>query len=472
MASDPEPLAGCDVLLLEDEPALRRRLAAHLRLIGSSVVEVATVAEARRALCGPSFDFALIDMHLPDGDALELLRTGAFSETTGVVVMTAFGGIKLAVEALRHGAGDYLSKPFEPEELAIAFMRCRDRRGVQRRDEFRASPIAGTASGELFFGRSLEPVRTKLEAIVASDQRLGRHPPPVLIEGETGTGKSAFASWLHRHGPRGTSPFVRLVCAALPELLAESELFGHERGAFTDARTARIGLMEAAQGGTLFLDDVGTLPLSVQAKLLSAVEEHRIRRLGSTKEISIDIRLIAASNEPLADLVAEGSFREDLYHRLRLLHIVLPPLRERGSDLLPLARHLLEGICRRHRLAGVTLSPAGEARLQGQAWPGNARELAHVIESEVIFHRGPVLDFASLGEPPPVSAASWRNPAWRIPDEGFSIDAMISDLIDEALRETRHNVSAAARRLGVTREFLRYRLAGRNSALPDPDPKA
>jgi two-component system response regulator AtoC len=470
MASDLEPLAGCDILLLEDEPALRRRLGAHLRQVGAAVVEVTTIAEARRALAGPTFDYALVDLNLPDGDALELLRAGAFSETTGVVVMTAFGGIKHAVEALRHGAGDYLSKPFDPEELPLAFMRCRERRGVQRRDEYRASNV-GAGPSELYFGRSLEAVRAKLEAIVATDLRLGRQSPAVLIEGETGTGKSAIASWLHRHGPRSAGPFVRLVCAALPELLAESELFGHERGAFTDARAARIGLMEAAHGGTLFLDDVGTLPLSIQAKVLTAVEERRIRRLGSTKEISIDVKLIAASNEPLTSLVAEGSFRDDLYHRLRLLHIVLPPLRERGTDLLPLARHLLAGIGQRHRVNGLAISPAGEARLQAQSWPGNARELSHVIESEVIFHRGPVLEFASLGEAPAAAGASWRNPAWRLPDEGFSIDAMISELIDEALRETRHNVSAAARRLGVTREYLRYRLAGRNGSPPEDAPK-
>jgi DNA-binding NtrC family response regulator len=463
MAANIEPPSGSEVLLLEDDSVLRRRLAAHLRGLGAEVTEVSSLEEARRALSGLHFDYALVDLHLPDGDALELLREGAFSENTGVVVMTAFGGIKEAVEAMRMGAGDYLSKPFEPAELPIAFMRCRDKRGSARRDEFRASEHASGEGEELHFGVSLEKVRAKLDLVLASDRRIERDLPPVLIEGETGTGKSLFAGWLHRQGPRAQRPFIRVNCAALPEMLAESELFGHERGAFTDARTARIGLFEAADRGTLLLDDIATLSASTQAKVLSAVEDQAIRRLGASKEIRIDVRLIAASNQPLADLVASGDFREDLYHRLHLIHIELPPLRERGSDMLQLAKHLLDRIARRHRLKAVSISPLGEARILAQRWPGNARELAHVIERELIFSRGPLLHFEGLGDPSPVSASSWRNPAWRIPDEGFSVDQVVTDLIDEVLRDTNHNISATARRLGVTREFLRYRLKGRES---------
>ncbi len=458
MAVETDPPAGCEVLLLEDDAVLRRRLVAHLRSLGAEVTEVSTIAEARQALAGLRFDFALVDLHLPDGDALELLRDGAFSENTGVVVMTAFGGIKEAVEAMRQGAGDYLSKPFEPDELPIAFMRCREKRGMARRDEFRATDHL--AGDDLFFGESLAAVRGKLDLILATERRLEKGLPPILIEGETGTGKSLLAGWLHRQGPRGSRPFIKVNCAALPETLAESELFGHERGAFTDARTARIGLFEAADGGTLFLDDIGTLSASIQAKVLTAVEDHSIRRLGATKEIRVDVRLIAASNEPLAELAASGEFREDLYHRLHLLHVALPPLRERGLDVYALGKHMLERIAKRHRIRDLSISPAGKARLLAQRWPGNARELAHAIEREVIFARGPHLDFESLGAPPAPAAMGWRNPAWRVPDEGFSIDSVITDLVDEVLRETDHNISATARRLGVTREFLRYRLNG------------
>ncbi len=454
--------AGCEILLLEDDSLLRRRLAAHLRTLGAEVTETLNIEGARRALAEFRFDFALIDLHLPDGEALELLRSGAFSENTGVVVMTAYGGIKKAVEAMRLGAGDYLSKPFEPDELPLAFLRCREQRDGARRDEFRASEVSAGNTDELLFGQSLAPVREQLDRILATERRLERGLPPVLIEGETGTGKSLLARWLHRQGPRSTRPFVTVNCAALPETLAESELFGHERGAFTDAKTARVGLFEAADGGTLFLDEIGALAASTQAKVLTAVEDHSIRRLGASKEVRTDVRLIAASNRPLLDLVEKGSFREDLYHRLHLIHLTLPPLRERGADVLAMAEHLLERITRRHRLKGVSISPAGAARLLAQRWPGNARELAHEIEREVIFGRGTSLDFAHLGNPPPPVPAGWRNPNWRVPDAGFSIESVISDLVDEALRETNHNTSAAARRLGVTREFLRYRLNNGN----------
>jgi DNA-binding NtrC family response regulator len=458
MAVATEPPAGCEVLLLEDDSVLRRRLSAHLRALGAEVTEVTTIGKARAALSGLHFDFALVDLHLPDGEALELLREGAFSENTGVVVMTAFGGIKDAVEAMRQGAGDYLSKPFEPDELPIAFMRCREKRGIARRDEFRAGENSSSEGVELFFGESLGATRGQLDMILASERRLERNLPPILIEGETGTGKSLLAGWMHRQGPRGSRPFIKVNCAALPETLAESELFGHERGAFTDARTARIGLFEAADGGSLLLDDIGTLSATSQAKVLAVVEDHAIRRLGATKEIGVDVRLIAASNEPLADLVKGGTFREDLYHRLHLLHLTLPPLRERGMDVVALAKHLLERIARRHRMKDMAFSSAGESRLLAYGWPGNARELAHVIERELIFSRGRMLDFESLGATPPHAVTGWRNPIWRVPDEGFTIDSVITDLINEVLRETDHNISATARRLGVTREFLRYRL--------------
>ena len=457
-----DPLAlppGCEILLLEDDAILRKRLAQHLRSQGMEVTEVDRVANARRVLKDLRFDLAAIDLQLPDGEGLDLLREGAFSETTAVVVMTAFGGVRKAVEAMKLGAGDYLAKPFEPDQLVLAFVRCRAARSAARRDQQRAGGVAPAEA--LFFGPSLEPVRQQLTTILATERRLERHLPPVLIEGETGTGKSALARWLHREGPRRAGPFVAINCAALPETLAEAELFGHERGAFTDARQARIGLFEAADGGTLFLDEIGALSPSTQAKVLTAVEDGTIRRLGSTKEMRIDARLLAASNQPLEELVGKGRFREDLYHRLHLLHLTLPPLRDRGTDTVALARHLLEGIMRRHRLKDLHLTPEGESRLLAQPWRGNVRELSHELERAVIFSTGPSLDLAHLGPgslPPP----SWRNPAWQLPESGFALEGVINDLVAEALRLSGNNVSAAARRLGVTREFLRYRLqAGR-----------
>jgi DNA-binding NtrC family response regulator len=459
MSETPALPARSELLLLEDDLVLRRRLAARLRQQGVEVTEAGTLAEARRLAREVPFDFAALDLHLPDGSALEMLRASVLPETTCCVVMTAYGGVTEAVEAMRLGAADYLTKPFEPDELVLALQRGRRQGRAQRREEHQTAPSAEP----LFFGESLASVRKQLDAILAAIRRLERQLPPVLIEGETGTGKTALARWLHQHGSRAEQPFIAINCAALPDTLAEAELFGHERGAFTDARRARIGLLEAADGGTILLDEVGTLAPAAQAKLLSAVESGTIRRLGANKEIAIDVHLLAAGNRPLADLVAEGAFREDLYHRLNLLHLHLPPLRERGSDVLALARHLLKPLAARHRLGEPTISPAGEARLLAHRWPGNIRELAHELERAVIFATGPVLEFAHLAEPGPGgNAAPWRNPAWRLPESGFELDQVIEALVQEALRETAGNVSAAARRLGVTREFLRYRLEGRS----------
>ncbi|HZZ56224.1 MAG TPA: sigma-54 dependent transcriptional regulator [Opitutaceae bacterium] len=448
---------GCEILVVEDDPALRRRLAAHLRVLGAHPIEAGTLAEARRLAADRRFDFALTDLHLPDGEALELLRERVFSENTGVVVMTAFGAIAQAVEAMRLGAGDYLTKPFEPEQVAVAFMRWRAQQAAERRESHRSNQ---PAAPEFFFGNSLAPLRANLERVLEVERRLAHNPPPVLIEGETGTGKSLLARWLHRAGPRADRPFIAINCGALPDNLAESDLFGHERGAFTDAKQGRIGLFEAADGGTLFLDEIGSLSPPAQAKLLSAVEDGVIRRLGGTRELRVDVRLIAATNRPLAELVATGGFREDLFHRLHLLQVTLPPLRERRGDIPALAAHILAGIARRHRLKNMTITAEGSARLQAQPWRGNARELAHELERAIIFG-GPSLDFAHLAGARPAAGAdapSWRNPAWAMPAEGFSIDLVITELVTEALRLTGDNVTAAARRLGVTREFLRYRL--------------
>lgn len=458
---------GCDVLLLEDDPVLRRRLAAHLRGLGAEVTEAGRLDEARRLLDTLRFEYALIDLHLPDGEGLELLRAGAFSENTAVVVMTAFGGIKHAVEAMRLGAADYLAKPFEFEQVPLAFLRGKRHRLSARREEHRER--AG-ADASFFFGTTLAPLRARLESVLAAERRLAQRLPPILIEGETGTGKSRLAGWLHAAGPRADRPFIQVNCAALPESLAEAELFGHERGAFTDAKRGRLGLFEAADSGTLFLDEIGSLAAGTQAKLLTAIEEGSIRRLGGTRELRVDVRVIAASNQPLAALVKEGKFREDLYHRLHLLQVVLPPLRERNGDIVPLARHLLAGLAARHRLSSLAFSPAAEAGLLAHAWPGNIRELAHEIERAIIFASGPTLDLATLGPPRSAdessSAPAWRNPAWRLPESGFSVDLVIDALVAEALRETNQNVSAAARRLGVTREFLRYRLASARRTPP------
>jgi transcriptional regulator with GAF, ATPase, and Fis domain len=243
-------------------------------------------------------------------------------------------------------------------------------------------------------------------------------------------------------------------------------LFGHERGAFTDARTARMGLFEAAHGGTLFLDELPSLSPALQAKVLKVLEDHRLRRLGGTREIPVDVRIIAATNRDLKALVAAGQFREDLYHRLDLYRLALPPLRARGEDLLKLAGLLAERLCRKHRLSPKDISADGRRRLQAYRWPGNVRELAHELERAIVFEDSDALNFAHLNiggtEATAPAADEWFNSRFRFPEHGFDLEQAIRRLIDHALNQTNHNVSAAARVLGVTRDYLRYRLTGQS----------
>jgi DNA-binding NtrC family response regulator len=381
-----------------------------------------------------------------------------FSATTTVIVMTAEGGISGAVEAIRAGAADYLVKPFDPQELPVRIAQARRARQSRRVDEHRRGQEA-----ELVFGKSLAQVQEQLQKITAADRRLREHLPPVLIEGETGTGKTAIARWIHRHGPRADDPLIELNCSAMPESLAEAELFGHERGAFTDAKAARIGLMEAADGGTLFLDELPSLSPALQAKLLTAIEDHTVRRVGATRPIVVDPRIIAATNLDLNAQVANGRFREDLLHRLDLFRVRLPPLRERGQDILTLADELLARVSRRYGLPLRPIPDEGRARLLAYRWPGNVRELAHEIERAVVFGGDAGLSFAHLGGDG-AAGAEWMRPGFVFPEAGFSLESAIDHLVQLAVRQAAGNVSAAARLLGVSRDVVRYRLKGKEGS--------
>ncbi|MSU36324.1 MAG: sigma-54-dependent Fis family transcriptional regulator [Pedosphaera sp.] len=469
------PLSGLSVLVLDDEPLLRRHLVATLERLGADVASTDTLRGARQLARDLSFDFALLDVNLPDGKGTELLAEKAFGNGTGVILMTAEGGIAAAVSAMKLGALDYLPKPFEPEALALSLTRVRKTKATERVEEHRQKE---TTDNPFYFGDSLANLQVQLERILHSDRRMQTGLAPVLIQGETGTGKTAIARWIHSQGPRAYGPLVEMNCSAIPESLAESELFGHEKGAFTDARSGRIGLFEAATGGTLFLDELASLSISLQAKLLTVLEERRIRRVGANREIPVDVRVIGAANRELRQLVAEGRFREDLFHRLDLFRIVIPPLRERGNDILQLAEVLLQRQCRRHRLPPRTLSPLGRRRLLSYSWPGNVRELAHEIERAVVFEDNLELHFDQLmgvggkpltelpnpssdaltPQPNPATTADWFNPNFRFPETGFSLEDAILRLIQHGLEQTSGNVSAAARLLGVSRDYLRYRI--------------
>jgi len=449
------PLFGLNILILEDDVLLRKRLSGFLEREGAELTAVSTVAAARNALETLSFEAAVIDVNLPDGRGTDLLREKLFPPTTTVIVMTAEGGIAGAVEAIRAGAADYLVKPFELEELPLRLAQARRSRQTKRADEFRRAQ-----ESELVFGESLAGVREQLAKITAADRRLTGYLPPVLIEGETGTGKTAIARWIHRNGPRADEPLVELNCSALPDALAEAELFGHERGAFTDAKAARIGLMEAADGGTLFLDELPSLALGLQAKLLTAIEDHSLRRVGASRPIQVDARIIAATNADLSALAVTGKFRDDLLHRLDLFRVRLPPLRDRGNDILVLAEELLGRVGRRYGQKVPPIPTEGRKRLLAHRWPGNVRELAHEVERAVVFGGENGLTFGHLAGGAEAGKSSWLRPDFVFPESGFSMEAAIDELVAHATRQADGNVSAAARLLGVSRDVVRYRLKG------------
>jgi two-component system response regulator AtoC len=404
-----------EVLLLEDETLLAKRITAVLENMGAEVTHTVSMEEARKALKELSFDCALFDLNLPDGESLDLLKEHAVPENTLVVLMTGEGGVRSAVEALRLGASDYLSKPFDLEELPLVFSHAdahRRKRRIREHDRTEAK----RKSEELLFDGAFSQDLVMLEKILDADNRLASNLPPILIEGPTGSGKSTYARWIHENGPRSDGPWVEVNCSAIPDNLAESELFGHEKGAFTDAKGARIGLFEAADHGTLFLDEIASLSTAAQAKVLVAIENGKIRRLGGNKEIQVDVRVITAANQDLREMIKGGAFREDLYHRLDLLRMKIPPLAQREEGILLLARHFLSSLSIKYNLPMPEFSDNGEKQLLRHSWPGNARELAHELERSLVMHdTGKELTFNG-------------------------------------------NVSEAARLLGVPRDYIRYRL--------------
>ena len=457
--SDPV-LKGASILILEDELLLRKHLVAVLEQQDADVTAIGTVDEARRVVGSLSFDFALLDLHLPDGLGTDLLKEGIFSPNTAVIVCTAEGGIKSAVEAIKNGAQDYLLKPIDPSVLPMILKKAKTSTQSARLVEHeRRNP--NKTGEQIYFGNALSDFKNKLEKITAVDERLGSQLPPVLIHGETGTGKTSIARWLHHNGPRRDSQLVEVNCPALPENLAESELFGHERGAFTDAKSARMGLFEAANGGTLFLDELPSLSLGIQAKILKTIEDRSIRRLGGNREIEVDVRIIAASNQDLGQAVKKGKFRDDLHHRLSLFLLTIPPLRDRGGDILKLAKHLLEKLCKRHQVKTKSISTKGQARLLSHPWRGNVRELNHELERTIVFEDGDEWEFLSL----PASNENNNNgnnnelinEKFNFPKEGFSLEETIGRIIQHAITQSGGNVSAAARLLDVPRDYIRYR---------------
>ena len=453
------------ILVIEDEDVLGKNIKRTLEKLGHRVAVATTCADGQRLFTELEPDVALVDFRLPDGNGLDLLRRLREQQpAANVIVMTAYASIADAVEAIKIGARDYLQKPLDLDDLRHAVTRVLEETQLKTEVSYYRSREARGAGIDAIIGvcPAIGELRAKIMRLCALPA--GASPPTVLVTGETGTGKGLVARVLHYNGPRAERPFIEINCAAIPEALVESELFGHERGAFTDARSAKIGLFQAADRGTLFLDEVGCLPIAVQAKLLKAIEDKTVRPVGGRAERAIDVHLVAATNGDLAAMVARGQFREDLYYRLMVAPLEVPPLRERGEDVLLLAKIFLDDLTARYRQAPRRLSPEAVQALVAHSWPGNVRELQNTLDRAVLFGEGEVVEPAALGIPGGRHAGvrlrrgGDGEVAVELPDEGLNFESLERALILEALRRCGGSPTHAARLLGMSRDTMRYRI--------------
>ncbi|HUP24795.1 MAG TPA: sigma-54 dependent transcriptional regulator [Thermoanaerobaculia bacterium] len=428
------------VLVVEDRDSLRRLLARGLRDAGFVVADVASVAAARELLSTQEFDCVFTDLRLPDGDGLEVLRASHRARPEApVVVLTGYGSVQSAVEAMKAGASDFLEKPVELDEL-VSLARAHT-------GELAASPATAL---ELESGAAIVGRHPRLRAALRLLRKVAPTESTVLLLGESGTGKELFARALHELSPRHAGPFVAFNCAAIPEPLMENELFGHEKGSFTGATARQVGRFEQATGGTLVLDEVGELDLAVQAKVLRVLEERAYQRIGGEREIQADVRLVAATNRDLRRAVADGTFRADLYYRLDVFPIELPPLRDRPEDVPELAEHLLRRAAHKSGRTAPTLSRDAAALLAGEVWPGNVRQLANVLERAAILCEGAELRAADLE--PLIEPLGGSDPAAADPETAARAR------VREALLEAGGNKTRAAELLGISYRTLLRRV--------------
>lgn len=443
------------VLIVEDEKVIRGALRRLLERHGYRVSEAGSLEQARREFAVDGFDLVLADLRLPDAPGTELI---ALATPKPVLIMTSYASVSSAVQAMKLGAADYIAKPFEHEELLLLVERTLRQHAMLRQhtqlksEVSRHYPVDGMV-GEC---RPMQQVFERIHKVAPTDST-------VLILGESGTGKELVARAVHEHSPRRTAPFITVNCAAIPEGLIESELFGHEKGAFTGAQSARVGLVEAAAGGTLFLDEIGELPTAAQARLLRVLQQGEIRRIGASRERRIDVRLIAATHSDLQQQVDAQQFRSDLYFRLRVVEIALPPLRARGGDLFRLADFLLARACERLNRPPLRLSRDALALIGEHRWPGNVRELENAIERAVILCETDAITPQLLGIAP---AAGPAEPPATSGAEGCTEPEALLSLDDYFVRfvrrhEDRMTETELARRLGISRKTLwerRHRL--------------
>src|SRR5262244_1484945 len=444
-------------LIVDDEPVLAQNLVKAFAGQGFDIEVANRIADARKLVAAHLPDVALLDFRLPDGNGLDLLVALVREDPElPVIMMTGHGSVADAVRAMQQGARDYVQKPLDLSELRLkveqALRSRRERREISYYRERGAAP--GDIVGE---STTTQRLRTLVGRIAQMTPGAGAPAPTVLLLGETGSGKGHTARLLHASGGRRSGPFIEVNCTALPENLAEAELFGHEKGAFTDAKTARAGLFETADGGTIFLDEIGHISLALQAKFMTVIEDRVVRRIGATAARRVDVAVIAATSRDLEAAVRVGEFREDLRQRLNVAVIRVPPLRERDRDPVALARVLLADVCRRYAVAPRTLSPAAEAAIARYAWPGNVRELGNTMERVVLFSDADPVRAEDLDLPAsaPGGGGVAVDPGGELKidvhDQGCSLETVERALLVRALEKEKGNQSAAARRLGISR---------------------
>ncbi|MBA3394017.1 MAG: sigma-54-dependent Fis family transcriptional regulator [Deltaproteobacteria bacterium] len=444
---------AASILVVEDDEAMRDLLAEELEDAGFDVEATGGASSGLERARARRFDLIITDLRMPEMDGFDLIRgVMAMPEPPHLVMITAFGSIETAIRAVKLGAYDYITKPFEIEELLLVADKALGERSLRSK----VARLQREVEERFGLGNIIAKSQS-MRDVIAMVQRIASSTASVLVTGESGTGKELIARAIHYNSTRTNGPFVGVNLAAVPEGLIESELFGHKKGAFTDARADRNGLFVEADGGTIFLDEIGELALPLQAKLLRVLQEHEVRPLGATKNQRVDVRVVAATNKKLEEMLADGSFREDLYYRLNVILIDLPPLRSRPEDIVPLAEHVLENLgARQHPPRRMRLSPEAQQLLLAYHWPGNVRELMNVLERGVALCQGELIADDDL--PPQVREKRPSDFLGAAVARRMTLAELEREFIERVLEDEAGNKTRAAQRLGLDRKTLYRKL--------------